>query len=618
MVRSFFVFCLFFVFITPALSWGFSSTRNQEYKNQLLQQGRAFSRAWLNLGHYHKTWRGHYQSVVLGSFFIAPKGAQDPQAELLATVDLLFSDELVPSAENPRRKIPAQCRYLARTKWLKTVLSLDNQDLVSCSQQEAWKKKLGATEAFVIFASGDLSNPGSSFGHTFLRLHNGDYPRQRELLDYGINFAAITGTESGALYTLKGLFGFYPGSYSMEPYHQKIQEYTNVEGRDLWEYHLNLTSDEVDTLIDHLLELDGSYVDYYFLDENCSYQILELLQVARPQLELTSHFPDVAIPLETLKELNNSHLLDDEKLRSSLQSEWRARYAQLSLREKKELNQVIAGIPQSKPLQWDPELSKKEKAEVLESSLSYLAVEEYRQQKEFKNEKYSLEIARAQLGMITDPVTIHMPASPLSGPPAQAFYVGYGQLSGQGFYDFKYRKAFHDLLSSDAGMPLFSHLEVFSVNLRYLQNRKDLFLEHWTIFKMLSTAPLTAYDKPFSWTIDIGTEPELSPYLKGGAGGSYDLPLASATRVTLLAMAENESFSHAYHGYFGPRLMFMQKYGDDLRGLLEGSSYYSSFERKMVWHTAAGISQSLTTSTELRLEFCKNERFDLWRLSFIF
>ena len=156
----------------------------------------------------------------------------------------------------------SQCRYLARTSWLKKELSVYPEDLQPCLERDSWKELLGAKEIYLIFAASDLSSAASSFGHTFLRLHNPKNTGKLDLLDYGVNYAAVTGEESGALYAIKGLFGSYPGTFSMQPYHQKIREYTNLEGRDLWEYRLHLTPEEVTFIIDHLLELEGSWAPY--------------------------------------------------------------------------------------------------------------------------------------------------------------------------------------------------------------------------------------------------------------------------------------------------------------------------------------------------------------------
>ena len=60
-----------------------------------------------------------------------------------------------------------------------------------------------------------------------------------------------------------------------------------LENRDVWEYELNLEPHEIERLLAHTWELGFTRFDYYFFDENCSYHLLSLLDVARPGVELT-------------------------------------------------------------------------------------------------------------------------------------------------------------------------------------------------------------------------------------------------------------------------------------------------------------------------------------------
>lgn len=84
--------------------------------------------------------------------------------------------------------------------------------------------------------------------------------------------------------------GGYPGLFALVPYQEKLSEYRSLENRDLWEYRLNLTQAETERMVEHVWELKQIKFDYFFFDENCSYRLLELLQVARPSLRLTGQF----------------------------------------------------------------------------------------------------------------------------------------------------------------------------------------------------------------------------------------------------------------------------------------------------------------------------------------
>ncbi|MFX4232194.1 DUF4105 domain-containing protein, partial [Aliarcobacter butzleri] len=61
------------------------------------------------------------------------------------------------------------------------------------------------------------------------------------------------------------------------PYYEKIKEYNNLVQRDVWEYDLNLSQEEINKLVLHTWVLKDSYANYYFFKENCSYNVLWLL-----------------------------------------------------------------------------------------------------------------------------------------------------------------------------------------------------------------------------------------------------------------------------------------------------------------------------------------------------
>src|SRR5262249_47537065 len=149
-----------------------------------------------------------------------------------------------------------------------------------CPRFDEWRETIGAKGATLLFSSAYLNSPASMYGHTFLRLD-----RQREaygsapsLLDYTINFGADPWTTNGILYAILGLTGGFDGKFSTMPYYMKVQEYNNLEHRDIWEYHLNLDERQVARLLMHAWELGSTTFDYFFLTENCSYQLLTLIE----------------------------------------------------------------------------------------------------------------------------------------------------------------------------------------------------------------------------------------------------------------------------------------------------------------------------------------------------
>ena len=283
------------------------------YLDELQQTARqeqlAQAPMWQRLGHYRPGRLGGVRSTIdFKEFFRSPRGRDDPQAELDATLAAFFS-------ASPIFDEAPQCRYKARYEWLREQLHFDPARLPPqpCPRYEEWAKSIDAGSASVVFASNDMNSPSSMFGHTLLRINGtGGIGRER-LLAYAVSYAAQTTHDAGFAYAIKGIGGGYVGFFSVTPYYDKIKEYEDFDHRDLWEYPLKLSTSELQRMMWHLWELRGVSSSYYFFTENCSYQLLALVEAARPDLDLTSQFEGMvsyAIPLETLRRLRDAGLVE--------------------------------------------------------------------------------------------------------------------------------------------------------------------------------------------------------------------------------------------------------------------------------------------------------------------
>src|SRR6185437_13142011 len=200
---------------------------------------------------------------------------------------------------------------------------------------------VGAT---LVFASYFLNNPASMFGHTLMRIDSRRTGSGNNLMNYGVNYAAATDTENSFLYALKGLTGAFQGRFAIFPYYTKVQEYNNWESRDLWEYELKFTPDQLNMMLLHLWELGGTYFDYYYFQENCSYHVLALLEIANPDLRLKDSFFFSVIPTDTVKlVMAQEGLVKNIVYRPAVLSQMNDKRLKMIKREKTILEKLVKG-----------------------------------------------------------------------------------------------------------------------------------------------------------------------------------------------------------------------------------------------------------------------------------
>lgn len=277
----------------------------EKYQQQASIKQLASKPTWLALLHYkQEVLSGDFLSQSDDSaFFLSERGKTDPKAELLANLNAFLSP--------PQDKHP-QCLFPARWHWLKQQLAIeDNAYDVICPKLNSWLQRAASDQLTLVFPAMFLNNPGSMFGHTFLRFDNS---QKSTLLSYALNYAAKVDPADGFLsYAYNGLFGGYHGVFATRPYYETVQLYSDTENRDIWEYQLDYSIDEITQLLRHVWEVTDIKFDYYFLNENCSYRLLSLLDAVKPEAKLSSikNFPVYAIPVDTVRVLDDAGLISE-------------------------------------------------------------------------------------------------------------------------------------------------------------------------------------------------------------------------------------------------------------------------------------------------------------------
>ncbi|MFP4347629.1 MAG: DUF4105 domain-containing protein [Desulfococcaceae bacterium] len=498
---------------------------------------------WWILLHYRKTFSKIESRIDDPAFFLAPKGKTDPRAELRATLTAFFAPP-TPEKEHP------VCRFNARFHWLAEKLDLDfsRLSISRCHSFEQVLSDLTPRSAALVFPTYHMNNPASMFGHILLKIDTGT---KSDLLSQAVNYAASTTETNGLLFAFNGLFGGYRGYYAIEPYYRRIREYSDIDQRDIWEYELTLTQSEIVRMLRHLWELRGQsrkvYSDYFFLNENCAYNLLYLLEAARPSVDLIPYFPLWVLPVDIIKSVQRAGLIREVRYRPSPATRIRHQAGPITPKNRRIAVQITEGSLSVEELKTSP-FSRDDKIHLLDLSAVYL---KYRYtQGEIPQARYRktlIEIlrARSRLGPgepAPDPVA---PSRPDEVHEAGRITLGTGFRDGDPFLEIGYRPAFSDLLDTEFAAGQGARLEFLNTRFRYYPDDRRLALENLDLIHILSISPRDRFFRPISWKLNLGLHQALRK--NGDESAIFEFNTGGG-------MAHSAEFPGIWFGFLEPRL----------------------------------------------------------------
>lgn len=470
-------------------------------------------------------------------FFLSAQGKTDAFAELQADIAAL-----APAQAEARCRFPARYGFLARKLGWQ-----ESQPLAHCTDYLSWRQQIPSARAVLVFPASYLNSPSSMFGHTLLRLDASTAP-DNVWNSWAVNFGADTrGQDNSLLYVWRGLGGGYPGHFSIVPYISKIQEYSNLENRDIWEYSLNLNDAERARLIDHLWELRDINFDYYFFDENCAFRLLELIDVARPGDDVIQGLRVFEEPVNTVRTLYQHGLVQALVYRPSKAMELQADIAALSPGEKNMAQRLLTEPDYAR----DPafQTSAPERQHLMaRTALRTLRFKERKHERTDSVAERGLQLLHIMQATPAANVAIPTPAPPEAGHSTQLLGMGGGIRDAQGFAELRYRLTYHDLIDNPPGFLQGAQIEGLDMRLRY--NAQDsLTLESLELINIRSLSPRNAFIQPLSWTVQAGWEhapvygqSEILSYVQGGGGLSWRWGRLQPFALALLRAEHDEAY----------------------------------------------------------------------------
>ena len=577
---------------------------------------------WHTLLHFHNSRISKESTIDSDAFFLSPDGKKNPEKELSATLRAFFTptDKVEKIKDKDAAYNHPQCLFPARYDWLNGKLGFDKKLLppVSCTDFKKFKSTIAANRVALIFTSAYMGNPASLFGHTLLRLDSaGDTP----LLSHAVNYGAITGSDGGLSFIFKGVFGGYNGIFSVYPYYDTVNLYNNMENRDIWEYQLNLSQDRIDRLVAHIWELGHNSAYYYFFSENCSYMLLETLNAALPEKDLTDDFyhplfSSYTIPIDTVRALlNRNDILKKAVYRPSRQTRLNHAYSFLKSEEKQQLRKLLKA-PREVDSVMESGLNDEQKANVLITAYEYIQysfiagsvpLDEMRRD--------SIKILTA-LSSIRDKSTITEVPVPETRPDeghlSGAAGIYGGRRNRKTFTDFMIRPAYHTLLDGTGGFVPFGAITYMDTVLRWYEKENDLRLQRFSFVDISSFPARNELFSPFSFKVNLGVESYAYPtkdkegyVFYAGADGGLSWHPAESTAVYFMIdtrfkaggyLPHNAMIGGGFRIGWASDFKYVRITGD------AGKIFYSD-KKADAWQYQTAASVSLSRNVDLEASF---------------
>jgi hypothetical protein len=451
----------------------------------------ASNRVWHALLHYERSPLTQRMQSEINSpeFFLSSIGKTDPVAELVATLAALQA----PSAD-PNQS--AQCRFPARYLWLSNHLEVVRSYPVQrCDKFLEWSNPGSIRSISMVFATGHLKSPASYFGHNFLKFNGAGATSSGALLEQTINYGAQVPDDEVALrYFYNGIFGGYSGVFERQPFYRHLSKYGEEDLRDVWEYKLNLSPEELQIIIAHTWELQSVELTYYFFRENCAYQIARLMALVSPAQLVPKNLPwtmpyNVFDKLMSMK-IRGQSVVGDISYHPSRRSQFHQRYFSLSDAERSTFtDQVARGVSLDETDFYSHSASSQ--LALIDALLDYyefrLRLNDGGDVAEAQKKELLLRRFQYPAGY-TDSVEFQAPFPPhLAQKPGYLNFARTGSSSIGDYSEFSFRPAYFDFLSLDIGRSTSGDFTLLNTTIRI--DEDGAYLRRLDLLNITNLAP---------------------------------------------------------------------------------------------------------------------------------
>lgn len=408
-----------------------------------------------------------------------------------------------------------QCKFPARLLFVTHELNITKEEFskVSCEELIKYEDKAPADTISLIYASENVKNPASMMGHTFLKYSGQNY--KNEKVEHAISFYTMIETFNLITLAYQNVFSGMKGLFALQPYKSVVEQYTDKENRNVWEYKLKLSEYRKKLIYYHIWELKDKEMKYFFSSYNCSTVIYYTLSLANPAI-----YDDKKLwitPLDTVKFLYKYDLIEKSELQPS--NEWLVKMLEENV-DSKDID-TIKNIVHSSDYEEISSLNYYSHRllnayATLEHKNKKLDIESYKNiQSKIPNDDKGIDISKYK--------------SPNKIPPERQAGVGYAKVNNDDFMKLSFLPASH--LINDNNREYFGESELKIGYLSVLVNDKKIELDEFTLYGMKLYLPYDSLSNDLSYQFEIAIKKEYSKEMKyietlkidGGVGIDFNI-----------------------------------------------------------------------------------------------
>ncbi|MBA6327390.1 DUF4105 domain-containing protein [Colwellia sp. MB02u-6] len=231
------------------------------------------------------------------------------EKEMALTLELILNDK------------QSECNYPARINFLQEFLDFNETlDLSHCDSYQEYLHKVPIADIYLIYASENVKNASSMLGHIMLRM---DGINDKGLnVSHGITFFTELKGFNVPKILYDSLVTGKKGIFQIAPYSDFVNNYLNIELRNIWEYKLSLSDIQKQLIRDITWELGSTDLSYFFHTYNCA-TVTQLL-IASSVPETIPTLQSWLTPLDVVHFVEENNLVEKTNLIPSEEWELRA------------------------------------------------------------------------------------------------------------------------------------------------------------------------------------------------------------------------------------------------------------------------------------------------------